>query len=124
MGKVSIPSGDDVDQHWNIALDAFEDSGYDDKESYVGDESNHGEGGTTCEFLDGDWPKLTTPSHGKLCYFEPKNASIMPCTYGMISQAANDMGGMPTNIVSATIQSQVIAMNPNIPSNLGIQVQN
>jgi hypothetical protein len=42
----------------------------------------------------------------------------------MISQATNDMGGMPTNIVNATIQSQVPTTNPNMPNNLGIQVQN
>jgi hypothetical protein len=29
----------------------------------------------------------------------------MTCTSSMISQATNDMGGMPTNIVSATIQN-------------------
>ncbi len=46
----------------------------------------------------------------------------MPCTFGMISQVANDMGGMPINIVNATIQSQVHAMNPNLP-NISIQVQ-
>jgi hypothetical protein len=85
MEKVSILSGADVDQHLNRTLDAFEDSGYDDKESSVGDESDHGKGGTTCKSLDGDWPKFTTPSHGKPGYFEPKNASIMPSTFGMIS---------------------------------------
>jgi len=105
MEKVSIPSGDDVDQHWNRALDMFEDNSYDDKESSVGDESDHGEGGTTCKSLDGDWPKFTTPSHGKPGYSEPNNVNIMPCTPSMISQATNDMGGMPTNIVSATIQN-------------------
>jgi len=52
----------------------------------VGDENDHGEDGTTCEFLDGDWPKLNMLSHGKPNYSKPKNASIMPCTSSMISQ--------------------------------------
>jgi hypothetical protein len=52
MEKVSIPSGDDVDQHWNKTLDAFKDNDYDDKESFVGDERDHGEGDTTYKSLD------------------------------------------------------------------------
>jgi len=72
MEKVSIPSGDDVDQHWNKALDMFEDNNYDDKESSVGHESNHAEGGTTCKSLDGDWPKFTTPSHGNQDILNPR----------------------------------------------------
>jgi hypothetical protein len=95
----------------------------DDKESSVGDENDHGEDGKTCKSLDGEWPKLTMPSHGKPSYSKPKNASIMPCTSGMICQATNDMGGMPTNIVNATIQNQVPTTNPNLPNNLGIQMQ-
>jgi hypothetical protein len=89
----------------------------------MGDENDHGEDGTTCKSLGGDWPKLTLPSHGKPSYSKPKNASIMPCTSSVISQATNDMGGMPINIVNATIQSQVPIVNPNLLNNLGIQVQ-
>jgi hypothetical protein len=105
MEKVSIPNGDDVDQHWKKTLDAFEDSNYNDKESFMGDDSDHGEGGTTCKSLDDDWPKLTMLSHGKPSFFEPENANIMSCTSCMILQATNDMGGMPINIMNATIQS-------------------
>jgi hypothetical protein len=54
MEKVSIPNGDDVDRHWNRALNAFENNGYDDKESSLGDENDHGKGDTTCKSLDGD----------------------------------------------------------------------
>jgi len=58
----------------------------------VGDENDHGEDGTTCEFLDGDWPKLNMLSHGKPNYSKPKNASIMPCTSSMISQVTKWYG--------------------------------
>ncbi len=119
---MSILSGDDVDQRWNRTLDGFEGMGYDEKESFVGDENDHGEGGTTCKSLDGDWPKLTMPSHGKLGYSKLKNANMMPWTSSMISQAINDMGRMPINIVSATNKSQVHVVNPNLLNNLGIQV--
>jgi hypothetical protein len=90
----------------------------------MGDENDHGEYGTTCKSLVGDWPKLTMPSHGTPSYYKPKNTNIMPCTSSMIFQATNDMGGRPINIVNATIQSQIPTMNPNLPNDLGIQVQN
>ncbi len=71
----------------------------------MGDGNDHGEDVATCKSSNGDWPKLTMHSHGKPGYFKPKNANIMPCTSNMISQATNDMCGMPTNIVNARIQS-------------------
>ncbi len=115
---------DEVDKMWNMALHDYEDIHDDDKESFVGDENDHGNFGPTLKphLMVGKSKLATTKVLSKLDYCEPMVVTItMPSLVGTINpQLAHDLNVMSTNFMSSLLPKQLPNMTMNsMPNNLG-----
>jgi hypothetical protein len=111
---------DEVDKMWNMALDDYENNHDNDKESFVGDESDHGDLGPTLKphLMVGKYKLAATKVLNKLGYFKPMVvAIIMLSLVGPINlQPTHDLNVMLTNFMTSQLPS--MTMN-SMPSNLG-----
>jgi len=114
---------DEVDKMWNMAFDDYEDSHDDDKESFVCDESGHGDLGLALKLhLMANKSKLDASKVlSKLGYSKPMTLTItMPSLVGTINpKLAHDLNVMPTNFMTSQLPNQLFGMTTNsMPNNL------
>jgi hypothetical protein len=104
---------DEVDKMWNMAFDDYKDSHDDDKEPFIGDESDRGDLGSTPKphLMVGKSKLAVTKVLSKPSYYEPMTITItMPSLVGTINlQPAHDLNVMLINFVT----SQLLGMTMN-----------
>ncbi len=96
---------DEVDKMWNMALYDYEDNHDNDKESFIGNESDHGDLGPTLKphLMVGKSTLATTKVLNKLGYSEPMAVAItMPSLVDTINlEPPHDLNVMPTNFMTS-----------------------
>ncbi len=101
-----------VDKLWEMGLDDYEDDEDDDKESLVGDETDHGDKGPAHKGGLIDKTNLAANVSNKASFPKLVNAnSIIPSFLN--PQSTCDLNGMFNNFVNSQLQNQL----PGMPMN-------